>query len=109
MPNIVEIPMTARNQWFSVTLNRVDYRWKLYWLVPAQCWVVDIYDQEENKLLCGIPLITGTDILGQFVYVLEGNLVVISDQLPPDTVPDFTHLGVTGHVYYAPPELNEEE
>lgn len=101
---IVEIPLTARPQYFSITLNSIPYYCKLYWLVPTQCWVLDFMDQEQNKIICGIPLITGTDLLGQFFYIIEGQLVVISDQLPPDTVPDFVHLGVTGHVYYAPPE-----
>ena len=105
MPDIiVEIPISARNQWFTVTLNGIYYRWHVYWVVPAACWVADIYDIEENKILCGIPFITGTDLFWQFPDLIQGNLIVISDQLPPDTVPDFVHLGITGHVYYAPPQ-----
>ena len=106
---IVEILLTAQPQYFSLTLSGVEYRWKLYWLFTAQCWVVDIYDVYENKILCGIPLVTGTDLLKQFPHIIEGKMFVISDQLPPDTVPDFVHLGITGHVYFAPPELNVEE
>lgn len=103
---LVEIPMTPAPKNFSVVLGGIAYRWKLYWLVPAQCWVVDIGLEEGGRVICGIPLVTGGDLLGQFGYVgvggddADAKLFVISDQLPPDTVPDFTHLGSTGHVYY---------
>jgi hypothetical protein len=107
--NVVEIPLTAQPQTFSIALNDVFYNWRLYWLVPAQCWVVDIADIDGNKLVCGIPLVTGADLLRQFGYVMAGRMFVISDQMPPDIVPDFIHLGVTGHLYYQSPGQTEQD
>lgn len=101
--NVIEIPVTPHPQVFRVALNNTVYAWRIYWLVPAQCWMLDIADLEERPLISGIPLITGADLLGQYQYAMKGGLYVISDQLPPDTVPDFTHLGSTGHIYFLPP------
>ena len=101
--NVVEIPVTPQPQRFRVALSNIIYTWRIYWLVPAQCWVLDIFDIEEKPLIEGIPLITGVDLLAQHQHIIKGGLFVISDQLPPDTVPDFTHLGSTGHIYFLPP------
>lgn len=102
---VLRIPINARPQIFTIMLSGVLYTIRLYWLVPAECWVIDIMDSIRNPLVCGIPLITGTDLIGQFEYVgIPGQLLVVSDQLPPETVPDFTHLGITGKVYYIIPE-----
>lgn len=80
------------------------YTIRLWWLVPAQYWVFDIMDQAGEPLLCGLPLVTGTDLLAQFQYVLAGNMFVLTDHAIPDEIPDFTHLGLTGHVYFRPPQ-----
>jgi hypothetical protein len=38
--------------------------------------------------------------VGKLGYLDFGlQLLVISDEHPPDKVPDFTSLGVTGHLY----------
>jgi hypothetical protein len=99
---IVEIPFSAsRPQVFRVTLGGIPYQIKLAWNDPAQCWVIDIYDTIGNPLVRGIPLITGTDLVGQFPYLnFGGQLLVISDQKPPDAVPGWADLGVTGHLYF---------
>lgn len=101
--NLFEIPVTARPQTFTVALSGILYTIRQWWLKPAQCWMFDIMDIGGAKIACGIPLITGADLLDQLQYIgLKGWLFVISDELPPETVPDFTHLGVTGHVYFRP-------
>lgn len=102
--SVLRIPVTPRPQTFSIMLSGTLYTIRLYWLKPAECWVFDFYDRTgENKILCGVPLVTGSDLLGQFAYVgIGGGLFVVTDTLPPDTIPSWTELGVTGHVYYVP-------
>jgi hypothetical protein len=99
MASVIEIPLIARPQTFTVSLRGTVYRCRLYWLKPAQCWVLDFADRDGNPLANGVPLVTGTELLTQFRY-LEFNiqLLVISDSVR-DQVPDFTHLGITGHLY----------
>jgi hypothetical protein len=104
MPTVLEIPLTARPLTFSVVLEGTTYGIRQYWLKPAQCWVINIYDAGDNLLIGGVPLITGTDLLTQLRQYVgpPGQMVVISDQFPPDAVPTLTNLGKTGHLYYLP-------
>jgi hypothetical protein len=104
MTAVLEIPTRAAPLIFTVMLEGVTYSIQQYWLVPAQCWVWNISDNSGNLLIGGVPLITGTDLLGQFSDYVgpPGQLLVISDPGPPGTVPGYTSLGQTGHVYYVP-------
>lgn len=89
---------------FSVVLEGTTYGIRQYWLKPAQCWVWDIYDAVGRLLIGGVPLITGTNLLTQLRAYIgpPGQMLVISDNFPPDAVPSFTNLGKIGHVYYVP-------
>jgi hypothetical protein len=102
MATVVGIPLSAQPQTFTVVLEGATYGIRLYWLVPAQCWVIDLSDASGNPLINGIPLITGTNLLTQYRRYVgpPGQLLVISDHLPPDAVPNFTDLGITGHLFY---------
>ena len=100
--NVLEVPLTSRPQVASVWLGDREFVLRLYWLEPAECWVIDLSDIYGNKLICGIPLVTGADLFEQFQYteVVGGRLVVMSTDRPPETVPGWGDLGVTGHVYW---------
>lgn len=101
--NVIEIPFNAQPQVVSLRLAGQTYTWRLYWLDPAQCWMIDIADIAGNPLISGVALVTGGDLLGQLQYLVPGWLFVISDQKPVDTVPGWGDLGVTGHLYFVPP------
>ena len=62
--DVFEIPLTARPQTFQITLRGATYSWRLYWLVPADCWVVNIGDAAGNPIINGIPLLPGADLFG---------------------------------------------
>ena len=97
----VEIPLASRPQRFSVTLDGVQYQMRLYWLDPAQCWALDIADRFSTPLVNGVPLVTGADLLRQYRYLgFGGHMIVVSQIKPPDTVPGWTDLGVTGHIFW---------
>ena len=101
---VYELPFTARPQYVSVRLVGTLYRFKLAWNVPAQCWVVDIMNPDGTLLYCGMPLVTGEDLLKQFEYLgIRGQMVVFTDQTATGgLVPDFDDLGSNGHVYFMP-------
>jgi hypothetical protein len=99
---VIEVPFTARPQVLNVWLGDKEFSVRLYWLKPAECWVIDLSDVAGNLLISGIPLVTGADLFDQFQYadVRGGRLVVMSTDRPPTTVPGWGDLGITGHVYW---------
>ena len=103
--NVIEIPVTAKPQRFSFWLANQTWVWKLYWLRPMSCWVIDICNMDGTVIVGGIPLVAGTDLLGQFQYtgaMTPGSMVIISDHRWPDETVGYDELGTVGHIYWAP-------
>ena len=103
--NVIEIPVTSKPQRFSFWLANQTWVWKLYWLRPMSCWVIDICDFDGTVIIGGIPLVAGTDLLGQFQYtgaMTPGSMVIISDHRWPDETVGYDELGTVGHIYWAP-------
>lgn len=95
---VQEIPLSASPQTFRIRLGTQDYRFTL--LYRGVEWVLDIFDTSENPLVCGIPLVTGIDLLAQYGYLgFEGGLIVLSDG-DQDAIPTFDNLGTTSHLYF---------
>lgn len=95
-----EIPLSPKAQSFQIELGGIDYQMRWRWCTPAACWVLDIADVNAVPIVCGLPVITGADILGQHKHLgIPGALIAQTDH-NPDAVPTFTNLGVTGHVYF---------
>lgn len=62
-------------------------------------WCLDISDTQGNPIACGLPLVTGADLLAQFAYLgIGASLYVVSDGNASD-VPTFANLGTDAHVY----------
>lgn len=114
MPLFYEIPLSGAPQRFTIALpdetNAPDgvngytltfqYRDATADQGGGCGWTIDIADAAGNNLLCGVPLITGADLLGQFAYLdLGGHLAVTSDG-EPDAVPTFDNLGSGSHLYW---------
>lgn len=76
------IPLdSSPNQSFQITLPFETYN------RPVDCelryneiigyWLLSIFDPSLGKpLLCNIPLVPGTDLLGQYQYLNLGHLVI---------------------------------
>ena len=97
-----EIPLSpGKPTDFSVTLSGVPYQMSLRWRDNDQAgWVLDIFDINAQDLVCGIPLVTGLDLLMQYKYLgIQGSLVVLTDG---DTwaAPTFDNLGTASHLYF---------
>jgi hypothetical protein len=114
MPSFYEIPLSGSPQRFAITVPteasvpgpaaRYTMTFQYRAADPATAggcgWTLDIADQSGNPLVCGIPLVTGADLLGQFAYLnLGGHLVVFSEGIP-DAVPSFANLGSGSHLYW---------
>jgi Domain of unknown function (DUF6983) len=102
---IYEIPTSNVPQVQTISLNGVQYqittRWNAY--AGNGAWVMDIADSNGNRILSGVPLVTGADLLAQFEYLGIGGAMVVQSDNNPDVVPDSLSLGVTGHLFYATP------
>lgn len=72
------------------TINK-DIRIFLRYLDLYDLWMMDVYDDGQNKLLvAGIPLVPGVNMLGQHEYSDVGEAYIInaknSDKMQPDNI-----------------------
>lgn len=110
MATHVEIP-TSPGEPFSEQILILDFTYTLRfaWNTRANCWVVEFWDAGNNRrILCGVPLVTGADLLEQFAHLALAahaimTVMTIGPALSPDTVPSFTNLGIDAHVYLTTP------
>lgn len=95
--NLVEIPLTANNQSFSVTINDVDYQMSVIW--RETLWSLDINDANADPVALALPLITGADLLAQYAYLNLGfSLIVLCDKVGQEN-PTQDDLGTYSHLY----------
>lgn len=104
MATTYEIPLTPGPQMFAMDIAGVTYRFRFLYLdVPEAGWIMDISDSAGAPLACGIPLVTGTDLLGQYAYLDIGAVMqVVSDEVP-DAAPTYGALGTTSHLLMTVP------
>lgn len=95
------IPLVAANQQVTVALGLGTYTLTVRFNDQQNpCWVMNIDDDSGNRIISGIPLVTGCDLLEQFEYLdLPGQLTVQTDH-DPSAVPTYTDLGVSSFLYY---------
>lgn len=101
---IFEIPLRpAQAQTLSLDLPGGTFGFRFLCVnVEEGGWIMDIRDADGNDLACGIPLVTGADLLAPYAYLgLGGGMFVRSDGIP-DAVPTFENLGVGSHLYFVP-------
>lgn len=104
---IITIPGSPFSE--RVTIADVTYTLRFAWNTRSACWVMEFWDAANTtKVLCGVPLVTGCDLLEQFAYLpLAARTIMlvmtIGPSLSPDTVPTFWNLGIDGHLYMITP------
>ncbi len=86
-----QVPLTPTPQTFSMVLpNGLTYNFRLIFnFTPNPCWLLDIADANGNPLVCGIPLVTGADLLAQYAYL------GLACKMWCSSLPTFANLGVT--------------
>ncbi len=94
-----EIPLTPQPQTFRVTLVNVTYVWTIKWNQIAKLWVVDIDDQNNKRILSGVPLVTGTNLLEQYGYLNFNFSMASFTDTDTAAPPTFDNLGSTSHLY----------
>lgn len=87
-------------QQFGITLNGVQYQLTIRWCSPGQVWIMDIADTNDNPVLQGVPLVTGSDLLEQFEYLGIGGVLLAQTTNNALAVPTFANLGDTGNLYF---------
>ena len=96
-----EIPLSPRPQSFNLRFpNGINYFLRLIYLfTPNDCWELDINDSNQNALVCGIPIITGTDLLAQYAYLGFGCKMFCDTDTDSFKPPRFWNLGISAHLY----------
>ncbi|MBN3832966.1 hypothetical protein [Burkholderia sp. Ac-20344] len=101
MATYLKIPLTADPQTFRITLSGIDYQMKVqYRDAGGTGWILDVADASGNPLVSGIPLVTGTDLLGQYSYLGFGGRLWVQGSADPDDVPTFDDLGIGSHLFW---------
>jgi hypothetical protein len=95
-----EIPLIPQAQQLLVALGGTTYQLTVRWNNQATIWVLDIADSSGNEIVTGIPLVTGTDLLGQFAYLNLGGSLVAQTDTDMTLPPTYDDLGDTGHLYF---------
>lgn len=101
IPNLV--PLAPQPQTLQITLAGVAYTLRVVWNVPNDSWVLDVLDAGGDPVLCGVPLVTGADLLEQFNYLGIGGGLVVQTASNTDAVPTFANLGTDGNLYFVTP------
>jgi hypothetical protein len=102
--NGFEIPLSGMPQRFRIALLGVTYQLNFqYRAAPMGGWVLDIADAAGVPLVCGIPLVTGHDLLEQYHYLNFGGALMVFSDGDPDAVPSFENLGSSSHLVWITP------
>lgn len=101
MSNFYEIPLTPTPQKFTISLSGVDYSITLnYWNIDEGGWHISIVDVNGNAIVNNVPLVTGTNLLGQYGHLGFTGRLWVQTANDPDATPTFLNLGVEAFLYW---------
>lgn len=92
-----EIPLSADNQKFSISVAGTSYKMRLSWRDPV--WCLDLLGDDSTPLALAMPLVTGSDLLAQYAYLNLGFALVVGTDIVGQEYPTKTDLGITSHLY----------
>lgn len=100
MVTFQEIPLRQGPQAFALGLNGTTYSFRLVYANTAGGgWLMDIGDAAGVPIICGIPLTTGLNLLGQYAYLgLRFGLYVKVDGMG-DAAPSYEDIGNSAKLY----------
>lgn len=98
-----EIPLNSQAQTFSIQLGGQTYQIYMRWNSFANIWVFDISNNAGTPLVEAIPLVTGTDLLGQFPDLNFGGTLTVTTDGDATAVPTYSNIGAASHVIFTTP------
>lgn len=94
------VPLVNLPQRFTIDLAGTTYTLVSKWNDIALSWYLDILDAAQNPIACGLPFVTGADLLEGLAYLgIDGSLIVYTDG-QPWAVPTLNNLGVNSQLYF---------
>jgi hypothetical protein len=101
MAQLFEVPLSGMPQRFGISFVDTPYTFTfVYRNASMGGWVLDIGDGQNNPLVCGIPLVTGADLLAPYAYLNFNGIMLVQSDGDPAAVPTFDNLGTDSHVYW---------
>jgi hypothetical protein len=95
-----EIPLISDPQTLTIVLSKIPYNLTILWNDASNCWVLDIADINNTKILSGIPLVTGVNLLGQYRYLGFIDQLTVETDGDTTAIPTFENLGSASHLYF---------
>lgn len=94
------LPLVNVPQIFTINLAGVTYTLTSKWNDIAQSWYLDIADAAQNPIACGLPFVTGADLLAGLEYLgIQGSLIVYTNG-DAAAVPTLDNLGADSNLYF---------
>ena len=97
--SVYQIPLSAASQTIQVMIGQVQYQLTVQWR-KFSGWVLDIASTDGTPIISGIPLVTGTDLLGQYSHLGIGGSLLVATNADPDAVPTYENLGDASNLYF---------
>lgn len=98
--NWLEIPTKPFPQRLTVSFNGIEYILTLYYIdCTTGGWIMDIADANGGDLVCGIPLVTGANLLDQYDYLAFGVVLITSTDGAFLETPTYDNLGTVSHLW----------
>jgi hypothetical protein len=98
-----EIPLTPQAQRFFIVIGGTQYQMTVRWCQPMGSWILDIAASDGTPIVGAIPLVPGTDLLGQYAYLQFGGELRVQSDSDLFRIPQYSELGISGHVYFIAP------
>lgn len=96
-----QIPLSGFAETFTVNLAGTTYTFTVKWNnAPDAGWILDIADSNQNPIVCGMPLITGDNILDGLNYLNFGGALIVRTDGDLTAVPTFDNLGTECNLYF---------
>lgn len=97
---INEIPLSPTPQKFTISLAGVQYQADVVWNSYSNNWNLSLANSLGVPVLSSIPLVTGSDLLQQFDYLLLGGALITQSDSDLTKNPTLKGLGITEHLYF---------
>lgn len=100
MTTAYEVPLSSKAQEFVISLNGTSYKLTFTWNRALSNWVMNMAKEDGTPVLCGVPMVTGTDLLAQYQYLGIGGALVVQTDYDPAATPTYENLGTDSHLYF---------